>query len=71
MTSPTAIRVASGRLVDLLDMRPEDVLLSDIAAGLAHQERFTGHSPLHPTVAQHSLAVEHIAADLYRRRNND
>ena len=67
--SPTAIRVASGRLVDLLDMRPEDVLLSDIAAGLAHQERFTGHCPLHPTVAQHSLAVEHIARDLTYRRD--
>jgi 5'-deoxynucleotidase YfbR-like HD superfamily hydrolase len=65
--SPTAIRVASGRLVDLLYTRLEDVLLSDIAAGLAHQERFTGHCPLHPTVAQHSLAVEHIAVELWCR----
>src|SRR3954464_11989020 len=57
----TAIRTASGRLVDLAAFRPEDVLLSDIATSLAHQDRYTGHCPLHPTVAQHSLAVEHIA----------
>lgn len=57
----TAIRTASGRLVDLADFRVEDVLLSDIVTSLAHQDRYTGHCPLHPTVAQHSLAVEHIA----------
>lgn len=57
----TAIRTASGRLVDLAAFRPEDALLADIATSLAHQDRYTGHCPLHPTVAQHSLAVEHIA----------
>lgn len=65
MRSLTCIRIASGRLVDLAALRPEDILLSDIAASLAHQERFTGHCPLHPTVAQHSLAVERIAAELF------
>lgn len=65
MNSPTCIRVASGALVDLAALRPEDILLSDIAASLAHQERFTGHCPLRPTVAQHSLAVERIAAELF------
>lgn len=60
----TSIRVASGLLVDLADIRPADILMSDIATSLAHQERFTGHCPLRPTVAQHSLAVEHIASYL-------
>lgn len=65
--SPTAIRVASGRLVDLLAFKPEDVLLSDIAHSLARQERFTGHCPLRPTIAQHSLAVASITDTLMAR----
>ncbi len=67
--SPTGreMRTASGLLIDVTDPRPEQMLMADIAVGLAHKERFGGHNPLRPTVAQHSLAVEHIAAELYRR----
>lgn len=64
--SPTSIRLASGKLIDLLRPRPEDIALSDIAASLSRQERFTGHCPLHPNVAVHSLAVEWIAGELLR-----
>lgn len=60
----TCIRTASGRLLDLAAPSPDDVLLTDIAQALARLERYTGHCPLHPTVAQHSLAVEHIATYL-------
>lgn len=52
-------------MIDLTDPRPELIFMEDIAAGLAHQERFTGHCPLRPTIAQHSLAVEHIAQELW------
>lgn len=69
--SPTGREVLtrSGLLIDLLAPKPEQIRLSDIAASLAHQERFTGHCPLHPTVAEHSVAVEHIGAQAYRQRH--
>lgn len=51
-------------MVDLLHPRPEQFALRDIANGLAHQERFVGQCLLHPTIAQHSLAVEYIARQL-------
>lgn len=60
----SAIRTAHGHMIDLADPQPESVYMTDIATSLAHQERFTGHCPLRPTIAQHSLAVEHIAVRL-------
>ncbi len=64
--SPTGreMRTASGLLIDVTDPRPEQMLMADIAIGLAHKERFGGHNPLRPTVAQHSLAVECVALRL-------
>lgn len=64
--SPTGreMRTASGLLIDVTNPRPEQMLMADIATGLAHKERFGGHNPLRPTVAQHSLAVECIAVRL-------
>ncbi len=62
--TPTSIRLASGLLIDLLDPDPLNIRLTDIAASLARQERFNGHCPLHPTVAEHSLAVEYIGRQL-------
>lgn len=64
--SPTCIRLASGVLLDLAAPDPTLVCLSDIATSLSRQERFTGHSLLRPTVAQHSLAVEWIAGEMLR-----
>lgn len=40
---------------DLAAVRPEDVLIEDIAISLARQHRAYGHSPI--TVAQHSVHV--------------
>lgn len=67
--SPTGHEILTwhGRMIDLTDPRPESIFMEDIAASLAHQERFTGHCPLRPTIAQHSLAVEHIASVLAPR----
>ncbi len=62
--TPTSIRLASGLLIDLLDPDPTCIRLTDIASSLARQERFNGHCPLHPTVAEHSLAVEYIGRQL-------
>lgn len=57
----TSIRLASGDLIDLAAPDPSKMHLADVARSLARQERFTGHCPLRPTVAAHSLAVEYIA----------
>ncbi len=62
--SPTGREILTGvtrTMIDVTNPLPSDLFLVDIASSLAHQERFTGHCWLRPTVAQHSLAVEHIA----------
>lgn len=53
------IQTRSGRLVDPLDLRVEDVDLGDIADALANICRFTGHSSRFYSVAEHSI---HVAA---------
>lgn len=57
----SCIRIASGALIDLASPDPALLRIQDIAQSLAHTIRFSGHCPLQPTVAQHSLAVERIA----------
>lgn len=61
--SPTGYDVLtrSGVMIDVRHPWPTQIRLADVAYSLAHQERFTGHCPLAPTIAQHSLAVSHIA----------
>ena len=59
-------RMLSGRRLDLLDPSPLDIELSDIARGLARVARWNGQtSGDHAfSVAQHSLLVEEIFAQL-------
>jgi len=56
----------SGRRLDLLDPSPLDVEIEDIAHGLARVARWNGQTTGEHafSVAQHSLAVEAIAARL-------
>lgn len=58
----TKIRVRSGALVDLLSLRPEDVVLRDVAFALARLARFTGHCGPY-SVAQHSVWCADTARD--------
>ncbi len=58
----------SGVMIDVTAPRPDQIRLADIAVSLAAQVRFTGHCPLRPTVAQHSLAAEWIAGELFARQ---
>lgn len=64
--SPTGFDVLthSGVMIDLRAPRADQVRLDDVAHSLAQQVRFTGHCPLNPTIAQHSLAVAYIAGKL-------
>lgn len=56
----------SGRRLDLLDPSPLDIEIEDIAHGLARVARWNGQTRGNHTfsVAEHSLLVEDIAADL-------
>lgn len=59
-------RMLSGRRLDLLNPSPLDVELEDIAHGLARVARWNGQTvgPHIFSVAQHSLLVEAIAAQM-------
>lgn len=68
--SPTGREVKTGvtrQLIDVTAPRPEQIDIRDIARSLARQERFTGHCPMRPTVARHSVAVMHIGYSLLER----
>lgn len=54
------IQVLSGGRFDLLDPRPEDVNLTDIAHALAQLCRFTGHCRPFYSVGQHCLMVSRL-----------
>ena len=59
-------RMLSGRRLDLLDPRPADIAIEDIAHGLARVARWNGQTiGDHAfTVAQHAMIVEEIVAAL-------
>lgn len=60
----TIFPTASGRLVDLLAPRPEDINLRDIAHALARLNRWGGHTRDSISVAQHTLLVaKYVPAD--------
>ena len=61
-------RMLSGRRLDLLDPSPLDVELEDIAHGLARVARWNGQTfGNHAfSVAQHSLLVEQVTAELLK-----
>lgn len=51
--------------IDLLDIRLEDIDVSDIAYSLAHQNRYTGHASPPVNVAAHSIACSIVAPPEY------
>jgi 5'-deoxynucleotidase YfbR-like HD superfamily hydrolase len=59
-------RMLSGRRLNLLDPSPLDIEIEDIAHGLARVARWNGQTkgPHIFSVAQHSLLVERVAAEL-------
>lgn len=54
------IRTASGRTVQLLAPKPEDIVVADIARALSQQCRFLGHLVAFYSVAQHSVLVSRL-----------
>jgi hypothetical protein len=59
----TWIETFSGKRFDLLDPKPEQVDLADIAHALAQVNRFTGHTRRPYSVAEHSLYVWQVVKE--------
>ena len=57
LDNPFQIRLCSGRYVDPLNLKVEDITLRDIAHGPSHRCRFNGHTVRFYSVAEHSLRV--------------
>lgn len=57
------VMTASGRWIDPLALRPDDVVITDIAQGLAHRCRFGGACWPYYSVAEHSVRVARLLWD--------
>jgi uncharacterized protein len=53
--TPRRICTFTGRMVNPLALRPDDVCIEDIAHALALKNRFTGHTQVPYSVAQHCV----------------
>lgn len=60
---PHTMQTYTGRLIDLSRFSDEDVRLPDIAHALSVINRFTGHSKVPYSVAQHSVMVSRLTPD--------
>ena len=60
MMNMPAVSTKSGRRVSLLNPSPSQIVIGDIAHGLAHQCRFNGQTNKFYSVAQHSVLVASI-----------
>lgn len=58
---PGIIRTVSGIYVDVINPKPEQIEIEDIAHALSNQCRFGGHLPKFYSVAQHSYRCAQIA----------
>lgn len=52
----------SGRRINVFDVRSEDILIDDMASGLAKHNRFNGNTSRPIDVAYHSIWVSRVAA---------
>lgn len=64
MVMSSKIMTHSGMLVDPFNLWPSDILIEDIAHALSNQCRFSGHSIVPYSVAQHSVEVSYVCDPL-------
>ena len=62
------IQLHSGNYLDLLKPRPDDIHIKDIAHALSNICRFTGHTSMFYSVAQHSMLVSELVEDPMLRK---
>ena len=60
VAAPVKILTYSGEWLDPLDPKPDQINLSDIAHALAHVCRYTGHSRVFYSVAEHSVRISEL-----------
>lgn len=60
------IHTVSGRRINLLNFRDEDICLEDIAHGLACVNRFAGQAQVPVSVAQHSIYVARLCPKMHQ-----
>lgn len=58
-------QTTSGTMIDLLDVKPKDVSLQDIAHGLSNQCRYNGHTKRFYSVAEHCVRLANISLKLH------
>lgn len=64
------VETYSGKVIDLEDVKPEDIDPIDIAVSLSRQRRYNGHTVIPWTVTQHSVLCSMIADKLNADANN-
>lgn len=62
----TRIATLSGRVIDFVSPDPDQIILDDIASGLARHARYTGQTVRPYTVAMHSLLVAALVEPAHR-----
>lgn len=60
---PSKVHTYTGRWIDPLDLKPEDVCIEDIAGHLGNQCRWSGGTREFFSVAQHSVICSHMVEE--------
>lgn len=60
----TTINLQSGLVLDILNPKPEQINILDIAKGLANKGHFAGQTPRFFSIAEHSIMVAHLSGNL-------
>lgn len=68
MAGEGIIQLYSGRMFNVRQPRPEDIIFEDIATSLSRLARFNGHSQKFYSVAQHSVLVTLLVPSVCRDR---
>ena len=63
--APNTICTWTGRRVDVLDLKPNDIVIDDIAHALSRLCRYNGHVDGYLSVARHSIWVSERLEDLF------
>jgi hypothetical protein len=66
MSQDTSIQTYSGVLFDVINPTTDMVNITDIAHALSQVNRFTGHTMLPYSVAEHSVHVANLLPDVYK-----
>ncbi|MFW5847719.1 MAG: hypothetical protein ACOCVF_02255 [bacterium] len=63
-TSSAIIYLQSGLFLDILNPKPEQINIFDIAKGLANKGHFAGQTPKFFSIAEHSIMVARLSGNL-------